>query len=767
MKKFLSLLMIIFVLFAAINVYAQSASQINDIDSLTTTDITPYMKQYHMTTYAQYENGYEGGDGWQHVMCMQVSPFNSNFVVMGTDTSGLWTTRDGGKSWQNTSSGFMHLSVLDVDFDPQNDNIIYAMGAPGHSLNTEFNSGVYISEDAGYTWSAVLNDIKFIMRNERENLILFDKIEGKDYSQVYVAAYEKGILYSDDKGKTWSVFGFENEIIKEMYKEGETFAVLTDSGLYISKNNGKDFSLAVYPSSNDDVLGISVNPSDNSNILYYTETELYSSNDYGVNWQIINTTTSPYVYQELVFGAPLENQNCILYVSVSKKTILLSLDGGVTFASALNDLTNAFNQSESNKHLVVAPSPSNKDVVYVSSPWEIFKSNDAGKNFSASSSGFCGMRARDFAFNPDNYNEMYISFIDAGIVKTIYQNKGEQYPLVFYGGDDSTGIRNEKRKTCHAIAIDPKNTNRVLVSVSGCIKETTNGGQSYTKFETPEGDCVYIGFHKQNPNIIFAGNYISIDDGLSWKKVDYNIRAMSEIDSDIIYGVLDSKLYKSDDCGTTWTALNQGVAGNVNVLADNVDKNKVYVGSFSNGLFMYDGTRWVQKKTGAPGWIIAQDPKNANHLISGGTDTSKPAKGIYETYDGGNSWTLIEGLTGSCDVWGMDFHPDLPRVYIGTSSGTFVYEYEKFKNEKVMSDVDNNKNISIWNTSMQKLSPEIILSAHQGDDLKIDDAKVFKKVLMPYQKILLDVSDVAQNKFNVFVWNNMNPVSSKSKLEFE
>ena len=149
-----------------------------------------------------------------------------------------------------------------------------------------------------------------------------------------------------------------------------------------------------------------------------------------------------------------------------------------------------------------------------------------------------------------------------------------------------------------------------------------------------------------------------------------------------------------------------------------------------------------------PIYKVTQNPKNHDHLVCGGANNVdyKCMPGIFESYDRGNTWHLVPGITGSVDVWNVEFHPELPKVFIGTSSGTFVYEYENFvPGEVVITDMDGG--IRIWNTENKMAEAVAIFKEDDGQTI----ANASKLKLTPYKNygIWLD------NPCKIFVWKDL------------
>ena len=176
-----------------------------NIDALTTTLYnTPWWVQYHMTPPEQAAIGYKGGEASQMVYALAVSPTNPQHLLLGTDTSGIWKSEDGGAEWKVSDNGFGLMGTVDIAFDPDNDNIAYVAASPNSASNPTMESnlaGIWKSVDGGASWNQVLTTSFY--RKATNKLIRFGKLESNGTRDIYVASHSKGIFKSIDGGQNW------------------------------------------------------------------------------------------------------------------------------------------------------------------------------------------------------------------------------------------------------------------------------------------------------------------------------------------------------------------------------------------------------------------------------------------------------------------------------------------------------------------------------------------------------------------------------------
>ncbi len=211
------------------------------------------------------------------------------------------------------------------------------------------------------------------------------------------------------------------------------------------------------------------------------------------------------------------------------------------------------------------------------------------------------------------------------------------------------------------IAINPSNTNIIILAAAGGIFRTTDSGLTWAPMTRGTGTPFPLAsqwdysapmnavcFDPQNSNTVFAGQgrtrgnltnggtrsgniYKSIDCGLTWSLVSsgqtdpqaiINDIAVKPDASNIVLVASDKGMYRSNDGGGTWSQANNGLGSNLNI-----DKIS-FAPSLSN-------TVYITVKTTARD----SDPWNG---------------GIYKSDDAGQSWSNVTG--------------DFPKV-VGPSTG--------------------------------------------------------------------------------------------------
>lgn len=741
----------------------------DSMNALTTTRTAPWMLNYHLTTAEQYANGYAGGECGQMVWGISISPVNSNLVLMGTDTAGIYKSEDGGTNWRQAGLGFNAHGVTDITFHPDMENVAFAAAAAHGSFRTG-TEGIWKSEDAGETWKQVLHC--GFKRTVPMNNIAF--ADGK----IYVGAYDAlsatdgsgvsangGVYVSEDLGENWENIGLADETVNSVEVFGGKLYAATNSGVYALNDNG-GFECV------KEGKTLSVAAIDNT--LYCIDSsKLYKSTDGGQNWITANTNSgmgfgSSSIAKLTVFGNALG-----VSAHPYSGNFRFTTDGGNTFNEPVYSTENVFLKGNKGYYAEGADGLADGTII-ISVDGEIYKGklNGSELTLNPSASGISGMRAENFLFDAENPDSVLISTVDRGLLTTVGETETHSYLTV----EQMSTLRYNGAMSVYGAARDPRNNDRIIMSVgtwnSAVIAESTDGGKTFAQISGSEGgQCEVLAFNGDNPDIIYAGDRISYDNGATWTAVENNMKiaAVSPFDGNKIYALKgQSEIYLSEDAGKNWSLFCGGLNGVQRIHADLAEEDKLWAGTFMSGLLMITPSGASYKNNGIIGndggvrgiFDISQDPKNPKHMVAGGADNYRcmPSAGLFESFDGGETWTLVEGLTGTRDVWTVEFHPTLPRVYIGTSSGTFVYEFERFTNEKrIITERDNN-GFKIWNFTEDKLNMNVFTAVYSADNVlksvNADCVNVYRNRQLEYR------TSASGEIVKQFIWNdNLEPIA--------
>ncbi len=239
------------------------------------------------------------------------------------------------------------------------------------------------------------------------------------------------------------------------------------------------------------------------------------------------------------------------------------------------------------------------------------------------------------------------------------------------------GLRDGRQ--IQAIAVDPRDANRLFVAVLGHpygpnaergLYRSTDGGATFTRvLGNGDGDtgAVAVTIDPKNPDTVYAALWAS-------RNGPWNLTQVYER-----YDL--GGLFKSTDGGTTWTKSTTGLpaeVGRIGIAVSPADSNRIYalVEKRSGcGVYRSDdaAASWVQTddeervcgRTEDFAGITA-DPNDRDEVYSANTTT-------YRSRDAGKSWTGIKGAPGGDDYHTVWIDPnDANTIALGVDQGATV-----------------------------------------------------------------------------------------------
>jgi len=237
----------------------------------------------------------------QHIGAVIVDPKNANIVFVAAlghaygqnEERGLFRTTDGGATWQKVLYKDNKTGAIDVVFDPNNSNTLFAslweVYRTPWSLNSGGpGSGLYKSTDGGTTWK----------RLEGHGLPagilgrIGVSVSGADSSRVYalIEAKEGGLYRSDDGGDSWLRMNDDGRLRQRAWyfthifadpKSADSLYVL-NTGMFRSTDAGRTFNLL--PAPHGDHHGFWIDPDHPERMIGGNDGGATISIDNGKTW---------------------------------------------------------------------------------------------------------------------------------------------------------------------------------------------------------------------------------------------------------------------------------------------------------------------------------------------------------------------------------------------------------------------------------------------------------------------------------------------------
>ena len=214
-------------------------------------------------------------------------------VVLYAANNGLHRSTNSGAAWTTVLAGF----ITDVEFDPANDNIVWAArAAAGSAAN-----GVYRSTDRGATWSQVYVTGATV---QRISLAVTPTAPNAVWAVEIVATRMDKLVRLDGASATPTVLGAQGvyggqsrldfgtqgtyDLVLEVDPQDANSVIVGGSRMYRSRDGGQSFSVVAYDL-HVDWHAFEYAPSDPTVIVAGNDGGVHASYDRGNSWVSRNT----------------------------------------------------------------------------------------------------------------------------------------------------------------------------------------------------------------------------------------------------------------------------------------------------------------------------------------------------------------------------------------------------------------------------------------------------------------------------------------------
>ncbi len=519
---------------------------------------------------------------------------------------GVFRTTDGGKHWDKVLYKDENTGAIDIAFDPQNPNILFASlwearrtpwtlssGGPG--------SGIYRSSDGGSTWKKLE---EHGLPKGPYGRIGLAVAANSDRVFAIIEAKESGGLYrSDDGGDTWDLVNGSHSLFQRPWYYMHVIADPQDPGtVYVadveffkSTDGGHLFNKIKVP--HGDNHGLWIDPKNTKRMIASNDGGATVSLDGGKSWtrednqptaqfyHVITDTRSPYY----VYGAQQDNST----VAIASRS-----DDGIIG----RDNWYPVGGGEAG---YIAPDPNDPNIVYAGDYEGNLTRFDRRTN-----------QVKNIGIYPELSDARGAAVLDHRFQWTAPLVVSPQDPNTIYYGGERVFKTSDGGMHWQAISEDlTRNDKSKQQPAGGPITIDDTGTEYY--------DTVFtIAPSPLTKGLIWAGTddglvQITRDEGKSWNKVTpKDLPDWSRI------SLIEAS---SHDAGTAYVAVDR----------HQNDDNAPYVYKTSNY-----GSTWSRITTGIPDGAfvraVREDPKRKCMLYAG------TERGVFVSFDDGAHWRSMQ-----------------------------------------------------------------------------------------------------------------------------
>lgn len=613
-----------------------------------------------------------GYDGLGRLNCVAFVPGVSGEYYVGAASGGLWHTTDDGSTWTNLNDSVPVIGVSDI---------IVVKTVIGPDI-------LYIAtgdRDGGSLWS---------LGGQQSN----------DNNSI-------GVLKSIDGGATWTTTSLSftasqkvrvNRLIMDPNSGNQTMYAATTQGLYKTFDGWNSKTLLTTTA----FIDMEMKPTNPSTLYASTEgsttSEIYYSNDAGVNWHLANTYQG--IRTELAVSA---NQPNWVYAVVCANSsqgdgllgVYRSLNSGVLYGqvfsgSTLNLLGRQcdgldFGIDQGGYDLCIAVDPTNANNVYIGGI-NTWKSTDNGGTFSIVNHWTgCGAPSNAQTVHADKH---FLAFQNG--TSTLFEcNDGGLYKTS-NGGSSWTHLSSGMAITqIYRMGVSQISTDEVIIGTQDNGSKARLSGTWYDILGGDGFECIidYTDEDVQYASVYYGEIYRTNDYWTSSTEITSNLTGSGwwstpylmhpQYQNTIFVGY--EEVYKSTDQGNNWTQIsNQGTTTDFRSMAiSSSNPLYIYAATLSNIYRTTNGgsatQAWTDITSNLPvsssniTYITVKDD-DPNHVwVSLGGYNSD---GIWETTNGGTSWANISStlplLPVMCVIQNTDYTG--VELYAATDVGVYV-----------------------------------------------------------------------------------------------
>jgi len=578
-----------------------------------------------------------GLDATQHISRITIDPKNPNIVFVAAQGAlysksterGIYKSIDGGVNWKKVLYVDDKTGCAELSMDMQNPSILYAAmwehgRLPWQVISGGPGSGLYKSTDGGNNWEKMDNGLPKEMgkmsiavsrANSEKVYALIESDFSKDAGGLYV---------SDDAGASWSQINKSHRLIQRAWYYIELFPDPTDENtVYVmsapslkSIDGGKTF--VDFADTHGDSHNLWIHPSNGKNMIIADDGGAAVTHDGGKSWSSQNNMPTAQFYRINVdYETPYN-----IYAGQQDNTSVKIASRAIGSRNGIDE--RHWSASAGGESAFLAFDPNNPRYVLGGSyqgTIEVLDTKTKGStNIMAAPIQYLGRDAKDIKYRY-NWNA------------PIIWSKHE--PNTYYHGAQYLLKTADMGKTWKEVSPDLTRNEKLKQGKPGvpftneAVGAENYGTLAYVMESIHEKGVIYTG---SDDGYV----YLTKDGGANWKNITpaglaeclINAIEVSPHDKATVY-IATTRfkfndhtpgLYKSTDYGTTWTKINTGIANNAFtrvVREDDTIKDLLFAGT-ELGMYisLNGGKNWSPFQLNLPITPITDLRVHQNNLIA-------------------------------------------------------------------------------------------------------------------------------------------------------
>ena len=320
---------------------------------------------------------------------LAVNPHDSDFVFLGIYDHGIYVSMDAATTWipiyaiNDTEPILRDLKTKRVAFDPVNENHVYIVS----------DKGVLFTGDLGLTWEAL---------NAGLDTLDIISIEISDDGSVFAGSNGYGVYALNKQTKTWThmnrTTGFGQwapwerrlymytALLFDPMVQGRIYMGNFPGGFFVSNDNGNTWECSILGLGNDGIFSLTMHPYNHDVIFAGTYNGIWKTENLGKSWF---QTSNGMPAEQWPFCVVVDDQNPSIMYTATKNgmnkgfmsrnefggVVMKSIDGGENWFKIMEGLRTMSEYYQ----LIIHPDDHN--ILFVSSTFGVFISNDAGQSW--------------------------------------------------------------------------------------------------------------------------------------------------------------------------------------------------------------------------------------------------------------------------------------------------------------------------------------------------------------------------------------------------